>query len=245
MCGRFTLKTPVSNWLSDLFPDWSSDDTEGLLDSLPLEVRQSRYNIAPTQPIVTARLDSNGKLQLEAMRWGLVPFWAESLSAGYTMFNARSESLVDKPSFRPSLIDKRCIVLADGYYEWKKISPKQKIPHWIHRPGEEVFAMAGLWASNHKIAQISQSEKAIHSTTIITTTSNEDTRVVHDRMPVIYTDPRSIGMWLDPQRNKKEDVDELLQLLTPSPTGTLSLRTVSNIVNHVRNDGPELINPSE
>ena len=104
MCGRFTLKTPVANWLADLFPNWH----EGVAfanENVPIELTRARYNIAPSQSILVFHVDSDGQLRLEGIRWGLLPSWADALSVGYNMINARSESIADKPSFRPSLVN--------------------------------------------------------------------------------------------------------------------------------------------
>ena len=166
------------------------------------------------------------------------------MSLGYNMINARSESIADKPSFRPSLVDKRCVILADGYYEWKKLSPKIKEPYWIHQPGEAVFAMAGLWAENFKIRAPDTRCNSIRSATIITTPSNSDTASVHDRMPAIFFDPEQIGQWLAPELNQKRYSNQLLELLKPSVDGSLSIRRVSTAVNTPKNDSESLICPA-
>jgi len=229
MCGRFTLKTPVANCLADLFPDWqnkSAVDSE--IGNLANEVLVARSNIAPTQPVLVVHSDSQGQLTLESMRWGLLPAWADAMSAGYNMINARSETLADKPSFRTSLVDKRCVILADGYYEWKAITPKVKEPYWIHRPDKHVFGMAGLWAENRKIASQNLSvAPSIRSTTIITTQSNADTESVHDRMPAILFTHKQISDWLSPTWNDKKHTDRLLEQLRPCELGQLTLQPVS------------------
>ena len=243
MCGRFTLKTPVANWLADLFPNWH----EGVAfanENVPIELTRARYNIAPSQSILVVHVDSDGRLRLEGMRWGLLPSWADALSVGYNMINARSESIADKPSFRPSLVDKRCLVLADGYYEWKKLSSKIKEPYWIHQPGEAVFAMAGLWAENFKIRVPDSRCNSIRSATIITTPSNSDTASVHDRMPAIFFDAGQISRWLAPELNQKQVSNQLLEQLRPSVDGSLRIRRVSTAVNTPKNDSESLICPA-
>ena len=243
MCGRFTLKTPVANWLADLFPNWH----EGVAfanENVPIELTRSRYNIAPSQSILVFHVDSDGRLRLEGIRWGLLPSWADALSVGYNMINARSESIADKPSFRPSLVDKRCVILADGYYEWKKLSSKIKEPYWIHRPGEAVFAMAGLWAENFKIRVPDSKGNSIRSATIITTPSNSDTASVHDRMPAIFFDAEQISHWLAPELNQKQHSNQLLEQLKPSADGSLIIRRVSTAVNTPKNDSESLICPA-
>ena len=178
---------------------------------------------------------------LDSMRWGLVPVWADSLSVGYNMINARSETLADKPSFRPSLIDKRCVILSDGYYEWKKLTPKSKEPYWIHTRDERVFAMAGLWAENRKIPTPASPGDSILSTAIITTASNADVVSVHDRMPAMMLNETDILKWLEPSLNSASSIEHLLEQLQPSATGLLQLRRVSSIVNRPVNDSPDNI----
>ena len=242
MCGRFTLKTPVDNWLKDLFPDWNADQELADL-SLSTDLTRARYNIAPSQQIVVVRNDSDGAPIIGGMRWGLVPVWADSLSGGYNMINARSESIADKPSFRPSLVNKRCVILADGYYEWKKLTPKIKEPYWIHTVGERVFAMAGLWAENRKIQNPGSQSNSILSATIITTPSNADLTNVHDRMPALMVNSTQISAWLDPALNGTASIDSMLSQLQPSPPGVVQVRLVSTLVNRAANDGDKLLDP--
>ncbi len=242
MCGRFTLKTPVADWLADLFPNWNLDP-ESALESLPTSLRQSRFNIAPSQQILVIRSKDNGEPTIDSMRWGLVPNWAESLSIGYNMINARSESIADKPSFRPSLINQRCVVMADGYYEWKKLSPKIKEPYWIHTASERVFAMAGLWAENRKIKDPQSKNHSIASATIITTESSADVVSVHDRMPALMLNKSQIAAWLDPSLNKPDNIDRMLEQLQPCSTGILQLRRVSTRVNSPANEEAEVLSP--
>ena len=241
MCGRFTLKTPVANWLADLFPDWQNETDDSLVSNIPTALTQARYNIAPSQSILVAHCDSGGRLRIEGMRWGLLPSWADALSVGYNMINARSETIAEKPSFRPGLIDKRCVILADGYYEWKKVSVKEKEPYWIHQSTERVFAMAGLWAENFKIKVAGSENDSIRSATIITTDSNEDTKCVHDRMPAIFLDAGRVNEWLAPRWNDKQYSDQLVEQLRPSQPGTFQIRRVSTDVNSPKNENELLI----
>jgi len=242
MCGRFTLKTPVADWLADLFPNWNLN-SESALESLPPSLTLPRFNIAPSQQILVVRYTDNGEPAIDSMRWGLVPNWADSLSIGYNMINARSESIADKPSFRPSLINQRCVVITDGYYEWKKLSPKIKEPYWIHTAGERVFAMAGLWAENRKIKDPQSINHSISSATIITTESSPDVVSVHDRMPALMLNEAQIAAWLDPSLNKPDNIDCLLEQLQPCSTGVLQLRRVSTRVNSPANEEAEVLNP--
>ncbi len=242
MCGRFTLKTPVAHWLADLFPTWK-DDLAPSIESISAPfIAQSRYNIAPTQNILVVRIGEDGRPVIEPMRWGLVPSWADTLSAGYNMINARSESIADKPSFRPSLISKRCVVLADGYYEWKTLAPKVKEPYWIYTAGEHVFAMAGIWAENRKIPNSQSPDVPIRSVAIATIAANEDVAEVHDRMPAIKTSETQIVEWLNPGLNNTDCVPKLLAQLQSS-VGVLQFRQVSTLVNRATNEGPEILEP--
>lgn len=233
MCGRFTLKVPVSEWLKSLFPGvdiaarfgWTTDSSE------------PRYNIAPTQNILTLHYDSTGALRINPMRWGLIPYWADSTKSAYSMFNARSETLLEKASFKSLVSAHRCVILADGYYEWNAITPKNKEPFWIHRPGELPFGMAGLWTSNRKV----EPGREIHSATIITMPSNEDTRTVHDRMPAILRDEPEVMGWLTDNSTKPED--RINKITQPLESGTLLLRAVSKEVNSVKSDRAALIDP--
>lgn len=240
MCGRFTLKTPVVDWLLDLFPNQFGLDPNLAFAGVSPDTIQARYNISPTQRILVLRQDTSGQLRVDGMRWGLIPHWADDLSIGVRMINARSESLSEKPSFKPSLANKRCLVLADGYYEWKKISPKEKQPYWIHRPEEQPFMMAGLWAENRRIPS-NPPGIGLLSATVITTASNEDTAMVHDRMPAIIQDSNEMQTWLNFDLNQAEQQLELLSLLQPAPAGTLQLRKVSSAVGKPQNDFQELI----
>ena len=242
MCGRFTLKTPVGNWLANLFPNGTPVQTP-VEQSFPAELLRARYNITPSQQILVGRFHNNGSPLINSMRWGLVPVWADSLSVGYNMINARSESIADKPSFRPSLIGKRCVILSDGYYEWKKVTPKIKEPYWIHTAEEGVFAMAGLWAENRKIQNPGSQSNSTLSATIITTPSNADLTNVHDRMPALMVNSSQISAWLDPTRNGTANIDSLLSQLQQSPSGVVQVRRVSSMVNRATNDGDKLLDP--
>jgi putative SOS response-associated peptidase YedK len=240
MCGRFTLKTPIVDWLLDLFPNQFGIDPNLAFAGILSNTFRARYNISPTQQILVLRQDSSGQLRVGEMRWGLIPHWAEDLSIGARMINARSETLSEKPSFKPSLANKRCLILADGYYEWKKLSPNEKQPYWIHRPDEQPFMMAGLWAENRRIPS-NQQGIGMLSATVITTASNQDTAMVHDRMPAIIQDASEMQRWLNLDWNQAETPQELFSLLQPAPAGTLQLRRVSNAVGKPQNDFQELI----
>ncbi len=226
MCGRFTLKTPASAWVQELFPG---------LRLLDLPELPPRYNIAPTQPILCVLPTSTiNTLQVQSFRWGLIPFWADDLAIGNRMINARSETLAEKPSFRKPLADQRCVVVADGYYEWMKAENGTKRPFWIHRPLEKPFLMAGLWECNRKL----NAQTPVYSTTIITTASNQTTRAVHDRMPVLLTSLEQTLRWLDPHIHSASMLESILQ---PAPDDWLELREVSTLVNRPSVDSIECL----
>lgn len=231
MCGRFTLRTP-SNVLVQQF----------LLDSSP--ELSPRYNIAPTQDVAVVRTGGDDpQRRLVLLRWGLIPSWAKDPAMGNRMINARGESVADKPSFRAAFKRRRCLVLADGYYEWKKTpaakggkSQGKKQPYYVTMQDERPFAFAGLW-EHWPGSDESDTPGPIESCTIITTDSNDLTRDIHDRMPAILPED-AYEMWLDPEL---QDRDPLLPLLSPHPSDEMKAEPVSTHVNNVRNDDPDCI----
>lgn len=240
MCGRFTLTTPVFSWLLELFPERFANGKILPVDTVRSDMAKPRYNIAPTQPILVLRTEGQGEFRLDEMRWGLVPAWSDDLAIGAKMINARSETIAEKPSFKPLLPDKRCVVLADGYYEWKTMGAKAKQPYWIHRPGQQHFAMAGLWCENRRIP-VNASGLNLQSATIITTSSNDDTSAVHDRMPAVLFDASAILRWLMMDWKQEANQAGLLSLLRPAPAGSFQLRRVSQEVGKPQNDFRALI----
>ena len=217
MCGRYTLIAD----LGDLAQRFEFDGTDFSYDP--------GYNIAPTESVLTVR--NVGGREAAFMKWGLIPFWAKDPKIGTRMINARAETVAEKPAFRNALKKRRCLVLADGYYEWQK-SPVGKRPYRIIMKSGEPFAMAGLWET-WKDPQ----GNVVPSCTIITTTSNDFLALIHNRMPVIL--PREYeDLWLD------MDIDDgaaLTQMLIPSPDDVLDAYQVSTLVNYARNNGPEII----
>ncbi len=213
MCGRFTLRAPGTVMIEQF-----SLDFQGTL--------QPRFNIAPTQRVPIVRgLDRH----VDELRWGLVPFWSKDPKGGARMINARSETVATKPSFRSAFKKKRCLVPADGYFEWVKDGKKKK-PYWIRMNDERPFLMAGLWES-WRDKSVDEGE-ALETFTILTTSSNSLTRDVHDRMPVILS-PNDYDAWLDPERTKE---DELSYMFEPYSADEMRLDPVSTRVNSVRND---------
>ena len=218
MCGRFTLRTPGSVMIEQF-----SLDFQGEL--FP------RYNIAPTQlsPVVRG----TGR-QVTPLQWGLVPFWAKDPKGGARMINARSESVATKPAFRSAFKRKRCLVIADGYFEWVK-SGKKKLPYWIRMADERPFMMAGLWESWRD--KTVEDSTPLETFTILTTSSNTLTKEVHDRMPVILS-ANDFDEWLDPDQ---QDADALTGLLEPFDSDAMQMDMVSDRVNSVKNDDPECL----
>lgn len=223
MCGRYTLKASPEA-LQEAFD----------IEQMP-EGWRARWNLAPTQaaPIIANRNTTAGPRVIEAFRWGLVPSWAKDMRIASRLINARSETAASKPSFRVALQRRRCLVLADGYYEWRKAG-REKIPTWIHRPDERPFAMAGLWE------RWQQHDGAVLFTfTILTTAANATIAPVHHRMPVIL-DPPSWQDWLDPAPVGPELLQSLLQ---PASAHEFSTRIVGQRVNSARHDDAECLAP--
>lgn len=221
MCGRYS-NTAKLDAMQMRF-DFDTEET----DFVP------RYNIAPTQYAPVLLLDDNGHKKMEMMRWGLIPHWAKDASIGNRMINARGESLQEKPVFKSPFKKNRCLVLADGFYEWQKTG-KTKQPMRVTLKSRQLFAMAGLWARWK-----GPDGKEIKSFTIITTEPNALMKKIHDRMPVIIP-PDLEDAWL-----KGEDLDQLQGMLAPYPAKELAAYEVSTIVNSPKNDMEDCIKPKE
>jgi len=190
-----------------------------------------RYNIAPTQDVLT--VINNGERHAQFMRWGLVPFWAKELKIGSRMINAKAETLAEKASFRNAFKKRRCLVPADGFYEWRK-EGKEKIPTYIFQKSREPFAFAGLWETWK-----SPEDEVVRSCTIVTTEPNSFVEPIHNRMPVMLSEEAE-ALWLDPLT---EDPAVLKQLLVPFPPELMDSYPVSTLVNSPRNQGKEIIEP--
>lgn len=223
MCGRFVKKSTGE----DLSRRFGFDDIPSG------NLFEPRYNIAPSQehPILIVS-DDNRKIM--AMKWGLVPFWAKDPKIGYRMINARSEGIEDKPSFRTPIKKRRCLVMADGFYEWFKKDKKLKVPYYFRLKSGEPFAFAGLWDNWKKDGQ------DLKTFTIITTIPNQLMVPIHDRMPVMLKKGDE-GKWLDPEI---ADPKYVLPLLKPYPHEEMECFEVSSIVNSPKNDVPECIKPA-
>lgn len=236
MCGRFTLRTPAAR-LMDIFRTG------------PFPELTPRYNIAPTQLIICLRaatpesdLAAQGLREVVSMRWGLIPFWASDTSIGSRMINARSETAADKPAFRQAWQKRRCLIPADGFYEWQTMARGSKQPWLIQQADEQPFAMAGLWECWHPRHPdgATATEQIVLSCTILTTEANADLRPLHDRMPVILQ-PADYDMWLSEQASPAQRA----QLMRPLPNGQLLRFPVSTMVNRPVVDNAECVQPIE
>ncbi len=229
MCGRFTLRTNFSVWSQQFLPQFDPGSLE-TVDFPP------RFNVAPTQSIPCVLREATGEdRKVGTFRWGLVPSWAKDLAIGNRMINARGETVDSKPSFRRAFAQRRCVIPADGYFEWKKVSDGKQ-PYLMEVGSKGVFAMAGLWEENRKV---SEDGSPVRTCTIITTSANSVTKEVHDRMPVIL-EPGDVERWLDPGFRDTEKLKELLQ---PAPDSLFDLTPVSGRVNSPRIDDPECVEP--
>jgi len=224
MCGRYTIITDVS----DLAEDFGAE-VDSAFQAKP------RYNVAPSQTVPVIAVQE-GKRILQGMHWGLVPFWAKEKSIGYKMINARSETIAEKPAFKQALLKRRCLLLADGFYEWRK-DGAVKTPMWIRLKNEEPFLLAGLWESWHPP---DDRESTLLSTTIITTAANDFMKPIHDRMPVILS-KKDAEAWLD---ESIKDAAKLTRYLNPFPAEAMTAHPVSILVNSPKNDRPECIEPA-
>ena len=223
MCGRFTLRTPARELVSHFM-------FAGIPDLSP------RFNIAPTQPVGVVRQSGNaGSRQWVPMRWGLIPSWAKDASIGNRTINARSETAASKPAFRSAFRRCRCLVAADGYFEWQR-QGKRKQPYYFQRADAGPFAFAGLWES-WRDPGAEQPARPIESCTIITAAADRFVAAYHDRTPVVLS-PEDYARWLDPDLT---DADRLQSLLAATAAPTWKIEPVGTYVNNPRNDGPACI----
>ena len=220
MCGRYTLTIPVETLAKEF----------GLTGPVP-EVPPS-YNIAPTQEVAVV-LEDGGEHRLEMLRWGLIPSWADDPQIGSRMINARSETAAEKPSFRRAFRERRCLIPADGFYEWQGTN-NGKQPFYIHMQDGSPFAFAGLWESWQN-----PEDSEIRTCTILTTEANELLAPIHNRMPVIL-DSEDYELWL---HTGVREVELLSTLLKPYSSDTLEAYPVSRRVNSPANNEPSCIEP--
>lgn len=222
MCGRFTRKENFQKMAEQLglkiLPPWPP-----------------RYNIAPSQLVACVRTNpETGDRECIDLKWGLVPSWAKDPAIGNRLINARGETVSEKPAFRRAFRQQRCLVLADGFYEWMR-EGKGKQPYYVHLQDRRPFALAGLWERWEK------QEPALETCTLITTGPNALMEPIHNRMPVILPE-RSYASWLDPGFNEPA---YLKGLLHPFEAGQMETYPVSPLVNNPRNESPQCIQPLE
>ncbi len=230
MCGRFTLLSSIEV-IRELL---KAQKHPTLFDCD--EVQPKRYNIAPTQPILAVRKDSeNDTRYLLPLHWGLIPFWADDPSIGNRLINARAETAASKPAFRHAFSRHRCLIPADGFYEWKKDQNGKKQPYYLRMKDQKPFVFAGLWE------RWKQGDQTVESCTILTTDPNELVKPLHNRMPVILAEQHH-EKWLDRELNNK---DELVALLGPFSAREMESFPVSRKVNNPQNDDESCIQPMD
>jgi putative SOS response-associated peptidase YedK len=222
MCSRYSLTSPP-----EAVRAYFNCKTEA--DFPP------RYNIAPSQPVAIVRLDSKGERELALVRWGLIPSWVKDPREFATLINARGETAAEKPSFRGAMRHRRCLVPADGFYEWTGEAGKKQ-PHLIRTKTGGPMAFAGLWEH-----WLGADGSEVDTMAIITTSANRTMRPIHDRMPVILA-PAQFDLWLDAKGVAAKDAALFLQ---PAPDSLLAVTPVSKAVGNPRNEGPELWKPVE
>jgi len=220
MCGRFNLKTPAK-------------EIAKILGFTTKISARPRYNIAPSQDILAARYDDEGKGEIVALKWGLIPSWVKDLKKAHKPINAKVETVAESPYFRVAIKKRRCLIPANGFYEWQPRG-KVKQPYLIHRLDDAVFFFAGLWET-----WTSNDGEVVETTTILTTDANDLIAPLHNRMPVIMQ-KASYEPWLD---RSNLDPKRVLALLSLYPSKLLEVFPVSTVVNSPKNDIPECIQP--
>ena len=217
MCGRYTLTTPA-------------EAVNKFFGLAPGPNLAPRYNIAPSQDVLAVRNTDSGGRAFASLRWGLIPSWSKDPATGHRTINARAETVAEKPSFRAAYRKRRCLIAADGFYEWQKqkAGTRAKQPYWIAMADQGPFAFAGLW--EHWQAPDGEN---IESCTIVTCPANDLVKPIHDRMPVILA-PGDIELWIDTGANPAD-------LLKPFSAAAMMARPVSTHVNSPANDDPNCI----
>ncbi|WP_058555823.1 SOS response-associated peptidase [Thiohalocapsa sp. ML1] len=228
MCGRFVQHADpeiyASRYAAELDPDALGD-------------WRPSFNMAPTRPVLAIRAGKTGGRELTALRWGLIPSWSKGPDNRYSMINARAETVASKPAYRSAFRARRCVIPAEGFYEWRAPAAgagKAKQPYFIHRRDGAHSLLAGLWEYWRP-----EDGAPVQSCTIIVTDANASIAPIHDRMPVVLA-PAALDAWLDPGNS---DAAALQALLRPAPAEDWVLRPVSPRVNNPRNDAPDLLEP--
>jgi len=222
MCGRFVIHS-------------APDQIRELLGISEVPAFDASYNIAISQSAPIARLGSGVAREVALLRWGLLPHWATDPKLAYQCFNARSETIDQKPAFRDAFASNRCLVLSNGFYEWEKSGKNKKQPHFFHFKDHRLFAYAGLWSRNEQLGAPAE------TFTVVTTRANQLLEPFHPRMPVILK-PKDFDLWLDPRIQKR---DELAHLFDPYDDDEMDVHPVHPRVNTVKNQGPDLMQAYE
>lgn len=231
MCGRFIQYSDPEVYAACFDLELDLDPGRGAA-----EPTRRRFNLAPTQMAYVIRAGADGRRHLDLLRWGLIPFWSKGPDNRYQMINARAETVADKPAYRAAFRARRCLVPAEGFYEWRT-QGRLKQPYLIRRAEPVPFAMAGLW--EHWRDRGRPGGEEIHSFTLIVTDANAAIRPLHDRMPVVLP-PEHYATWLD---QGERDTARLLALLQPAPADGWALEPVSTRVNSPRDDDAALMEP--
>ncbi len=233
MCGRYVSATPPDE-LAQYFGAMAPPSEHAL---------SPNHNVAPTQTVYAVR-ERDGVRSLDTLHWGLVPFWAKDPKIGNRMINARAETVAHKNAFRVAFSRRRCIIPADGFYEWQRLEgSKRKQPMFISRPDAEPFAFAGLWEKWRDDSNLDGDGEPLelHSCTIITCEANDAMAEIHDRMPVVLP-PGAWDLWLEPSNT---DSAAAAGLLVPAPSSLIRMHPVSTEVNNARNNGSHLVDPAD
>ncbi len=221
LCGRFTLSAEF-NEIIDRF---------SIEAHVQEELYHPSYNVAPSQPVLSV-INDGKRNRLGYLQWGLIPSWSKDEKIGFKLINARAETLAEKPSFQNAYKQRRCLIIADSFYEWKRIDQQTKIPMRIKLKSAKLFAMAGIWERWK-----SPKGNTLYTCSVVTTIPNKLMQGIHDRMPVILN-PETEKLWLNPTIS---DIHRLDHLLTPLQEGLLEAYEVSNLVNSPKNNSPQLI----
>ena len=231
MCGRYTLFASPEE-VAGIF-NLSVLETLRVLDSGP------RYNIAPTTQVAVVRSTGTGDgREIVPLRWGLVPHWAKETQSGPLLINARGETVADKPAFRSSFRSRRCLVIADGFFEWQKLADRKQ-PHYFQVDGGSLFAFAGIW---DRWEEKGADGNTVESCAIITTKANELATMVHERMPVILSE-ESWDSWICDVQYDRTQQHTLRSLVRSFPHERMSVVPVSTVVNNARNDTSDCVEP--
>jgi putative SOS response-associated peptidase YedK len=221
MCGRYVATTPAAVLAAYFEVDELAEEPEG-----------PSFNVAPTDPVPAVAVGRDGRRRLGCLRWGLVPSWSSHARGGARHINARSETVLERPAFRTAFARRRCILPADGFYEWERSSDGRRQAWFIHHRDRSPLALAGLWD-----VWRAPTGELVRTCAVLTTAANRMMAPVHDRMPVLI-DAAGWGDWLD---RDNQDVAVLAGLLLPADDGVLVRYPVGPLVNNVRHNGPELL----